>query len=203
MLGRQLAASLSNSRRSAARRNPAMRQHSAAKLARSAKPSMRAIRSIASASVGQIWVCSSATIWMPCSTRRRNQYAAVSASRAWRDPVACGEHIQRIERRAHRAIRGTARRRSTAASATKNSISRMPPRPSLTLWPSTAISPCPCAAWICRLIDGRRQSPRSPDICARHRAQSPRSRSRRPSRSPAHGRALIMAARSQFRPSRS
>ena len=35
---------------------------------------------------------------------------------------------------------------------TKNSISRMPPRPSLMSWPATAIVSCPRTAWICRFI---------------------------------------------------
>jgi len=36
---------------------------------------------------------------------------------------------------------------------TKNSISRMPPRPSFMLWPATTSFSWPAWAWICRLIE--------------------------------------------------
>ena len=54
------------------------------------------MRSSPSSSSGSVCVCSSATIWMACSTRRRNQYCLVSASRASAviQPCAasCAEH---------------------------------------------------------------------------------------------------------------
>ncbi len=53
-----------------------------------------------------------------------------------------------------RAPRSAGRRppKISCCVCTKNSISRMPPRPSLTSWPATATSSWPRTAWIWRFI---------------------------------------------------
>ena len=68
------------------------------------------------------------------------------------DPALCRQRIQRV-------LGGGARKagwrppRISCWVWAKNSISRMPPRPSLMLWPATAISPWPAWAWIWRLME--------------------------------------------------
>ena len=83
---------------------------------------------------------------------------------------------------------------------TKNSISRMPPRPSLMSWPATAMASCPRTTWIWRFIAwmsamvAKSKYLRQMNDVSSARKRAPASRS------PAIGRALMKAARSQFWP---
>ena len=66
------------------------------------------------------------------------------------DPAALMKALQR-----HQSLRAAQLPLAAACDqllGAKNSISRMPPRPSLMLWPATAIVAKPWKAWIWRFI---------------------------------------------------
>ena len=83
---------------------------------------------------------------------------------------------------------------------TKNSISRIPPRPSLTLWPATVTRAAAAMGVDLPLdrmdvVDRREVQMLAPDERRQIGEEGPPA-----ARSPATGRALIIAARSQFWP---
>ena len=68
------------------------------------------------------------------------------------DPAALLQRCSAVERVAARAARGWRPPAISCWVCTKNSISRMPPRPTLMLWPATPIVPKPRKAWIWRFM---------------------------------------------------
>ena len=69
------------------------------------------------------------------------------------DAAGGGQRGERLAGRARRAAAGMRPPQISCCVWAKNSISRMPPRPSLTSWPATAIRPPPRCASIWRLIE--------------------------------------------------
>ena len=105
-----------------------------------AKPRKRAKRSSASRSAGSVWVCSSADHLQPVLDAAQEAIGLVEI-------VARPRGRSSRPRRASSSVASVSRPRSSGCRppamscwvCAKNSISRMPPRPSLMLWPSTAI----------------------------------------------------------------
>ena len=93
---------------------------------------------------GSVWVCSSVDHLQPVLDRRAGKDRRVRGRRGRRRRSSRPRpaHSSVFERRGSRNC-GLRPPAISCWVCAKNSISRMPPRPSLMLWPATAISPWP------------------------------------------------------------